>query len=92
MAGSFATSGSPFQRLFDAFQDSGRLGSVLPGANFQGYVGPFPPQFGEEDVGEILVVVLAGVDKRRLDAWVRLQCAKQWGHLHEVWPSPDDAH
>ena len=52
------------EHLLHPLQDAGRLHRVAARTDFQRDIGPPHAQFVEEDIGKILVVMLAGVDQR----------------------------
>ena len=71
--------------------DPGGLAGVAARAHSQGVVGPGNLQLVEEDVGEVLVVMLAGVDQAGPD--LQLAAGVQQGrHLHEIGPGPGNDH
>ena len=63
----------PFPHLFQPLQHVGRLHPMLARSDFLVHVGPFHAQFLEEDLGEVLVVVLTGVDEGGADVRVFFQ-------------------
>jgi hypothetical protein len=69
---------------FDALQDFSGLRGVGAGADFQIYMGGRNAHLEEENVGQLFVVVLAGVDEDGFDFRMELHLAHEGRNFREV--------
>ena len=77
------------ERPLEGDHDRGRLGGMRPGPDAEVEVRPRQVEVAEEDRGQRVVVVLAGVDEALVDAAGGERADDRRG-LHEVGPGADD--
>ena len=87
----FSVRRAVLQHCLHLFQDSAGLCAVAARTHFQPHVRLADAKVLEKDLGEVVVVVLAGVDQADVYIGGVVQCAQQRRHLHEVGRAPTTA-
>ncbi len=78
------------ENRFNALQDFGGLGGVGARTDFEIHVWRGDAHLTKENVGEFLVIVLAGVDKDGFDFRMTLHLVHEGGNFGEVRARPDN--
>jgi len=78
------------ENRLDALQNLGGLRGVGAGADFQIYVGRRNAHLAKENVGQLFVVVLSGVDEDGFDFGMTLHLAHERRNFWEIGACSDD--